>query len=157
MAGQSLDRELVLEALRTRLEALCSTLKAVTRKYRSPSQVDVREKPFAYIGAPNQAATVRRGAPSYWTLHVPVFLYFHADESDRSTPPSQLINGVVKEIEDALERQPTEPLWDMSELYSTNLGLTNVKAVRLVTVETDEGLLDVHGIAGLLIDIEATP
>lgn len=155
--GVSLDREPILAALAARLAARCPGLKSVSRRYRSPSQVDSSEKPLAIVAVGAQTAVVRRGAPNLWTLQIPVYLYVHADEADLSTAPSTQINALVKEIEDALERADTEAPPDISELYSTNLGLRNVFSCRITAVDTDEGLLDPEGLAAIVVQVEAAP
>ncbi len=153
--GQSLNREPIVAALAARLKALCPDLKDVTRRYRAPHQVDSSEKPLAIVATGAQHATIRRGAPGIWNLEVPVYLYVHADEADGATPPSTQIHALVKEIEDALERQGNEGPLAMDEMYGTNLGLSNVFSCRLTAVETDEGLLDPEGLAALTIEIDA--
>ncbi len=155
--GLSLDREPILVALAARLKAKCSGLKDVTRRYRAAHQVDPSEKPLLIVAVGTQTATVRRGAPNLWTLQIPVYLYVRRDEADATTAPGTLINLLVKQIEDALERDSTEAPPDISELYSTNLGLRNVFSCRVTAVDTDEGLLDPNGEAAIVIQVEAAP
>jgi hypothetical protein len=155
--GVSLDREPIAVALAARIQARCPSLKIVTRRYRPLEQVDVSERPFAAVVVGAQAGTVRRGAPNLWKLQLPVYLYVHVDESDQTGAASTQLMALVKEIEDALERAPTEAPFDMSELYATNLGLANVFSCRLVSVETDEGLLQPDGLAVLTVEVEAAP
>lgn len=154
--GASLDRELIAEALRARIETLCPDFVGVTRRYRPISEVDPSSMPLAIVGVGAQSAIVLRGMPSSWKITFPVYLYVASDEADAVSAPSTRFNALVKAVEDAMERQATEAPWDLSELYSTNLGLANVKSVRVTSVETDEGLLDPLGMAVLAIDVEAT-
>lgn len=156
--GLSLDREPIVAALAARLKARCPSLKDVTRLYRPYNRVEAEEKPLAIVVVGSQRGDVRRGAPSTWTLQLPVYLYTHADEASLSTVPSTQLNALVKEIEDALERDTAaETPSLMDELYSTNLGLKNVYVCRLTSVETDEGLLQPEGVAVLTVEVTAIP
>lgn len=155
--GVSLDREPIVAALAARLSARCPSLKGVTRIYRPPSQVDAGERPLAIVAAGSQVPQVRRGAPNLWTLQLPVYLYVQQDESAPDVPPSIQLNALVKELEDALERDQFEAPTDPSEMYSTNLGLRNVFSCRVTSVETDEGLMQPQALAVLVVQVEAAP
>ncbi len=157
--GVSLDREPIAAALAARLQANCPLLKKVTRLWVPDAQVDPSQKPYAIVTVGNQVATVRRGAPTLWKLALPVYVYTHADPLDTTTARSTAANAIVKQIEDALERLPTDtvPPTDMGELYSTNLGLRNVFNCRLTLVDIDEAFLGSEGVIGLLVEVEAAP
>ncbi len=152
----SLDREPVAAALATVLAARCPQFKNVTRRFRMIEQVDAVEMPIAIvsIGSERHWAPVQRGAPNLWRVQFPVSVYNCADQGSLTVVPSTQQNALVKAVEDALERPVNERPNQPDELYSTTLGLPNVQQVRLVAVDTDEGVATPKAWALLLIEVD---
>lgn len=138
-------REQVLAALMTRLQTLIGTsVQTYSRAYIDPNQLEPEKQPALLLLADSYENTKERGRPNIWTVNALVIIYARASEmadpSDAS--PETPLNALIDAVEDALARQPTESITDMTNPTDTNLG-------GLCSKVTINGTIDIiPGVAG---------
>ena len=113
-------REQVVAALFTRLTNLVPGLKFTARAFKDPNELQPEHQPALLLVTDSYSTATERGRPSIWKIDAAIIVYARAAEMDQS--PETPLNAIVDLVEAAVERQPNEPITDMSNPTDTNLG-----------------------------------
>jgi hypothetical protein len=146
----ALSRKAIFDALETRL-ATCGFV-TCSQKLEMFTDVPPSEQPACFLQPGAQSASYQPGRPTVWTINADVMLYVNED-SDAG--PSGTLQTCIDLIEAALEVTPAEKngsgKYPRSDFATTLGGI--VSAVRIVSVETDEGALGPQAVAVIAIEI----
>lgn len=147
----ALARKAIWDALEARL-ATVAGLQTCSQKLVIFTDCPPQDQPALYIQPGSQSAESQPGKPTVWTLNADVMLYVY-EESD--TGPSGTLQTLLDRIEAALEAQPGErnpASLRPGNSFATTLGGL-VAAVRIQSIETDEGALGPQAVAVISIQL----
>jgi hypothetical protein len=142
-------REEVMAALLSRLEDKVPNLALTGRAYVDPNTLQPEQQPALLVVADQYLNSNERGRPPVKTIHAVVILYARALEADGS--PETPLNVLIDAVEAALERQPNEPLPDLTNPTSTNLGGL---CSRLYVTDVDVIPGDLGGQGAAMVSVE---
>lgn len=148
----ALDRDAVMQALFDRLqEQLAGSVRMFTRRLETYHTTPLQ--PALVLLSVRHSATNDLGMPPVWKMAAEVFIYLETLESDGS--PETRLNALVRQLEEALERQPGEarPAWGGDE-HGTSLGGLCSSCV-VTGVQLDQGVEGGQGEATISISITA--
>ncbi len=148
----SVSRKSIWDALEARLATVPGWV-THSQRLRLHDQVPPSEQPAVFIQPGSQLANSTPGHPLRWTLSADVVVYVY---EDTDTGPSGTLQGFLDAIEAALEAQPGEKSTGQrfnQNGYATTLGGL-VSAVRISSIETDEGALGPQAVAVIAVEVE---
>jgi hypothetical protein len=154
-----LSRESYYAALTDRLMAKCPGFKKVARKWFDFTQVATADQPGLLVLEGDQHAS--RSSPSVdtvWRLDAILIIYAR---TTAKAAPGAVLNGLIDEIEQALERQPDEaggsPFTGPADQRATTLGGVVRRAWIVGDVLVNPGSQGEQGQALIPIELLVTP
>lgn len=151
----AVNREAIFAALFTRLQSITG-LAYTSRIWRGESELGaITEQPaLVLVKGDERMVSQPRGLPPRWELSAVVILVARVTEADPSIAPSTILNGLLTQLEEKLQRSPTEaagasPIYANNPdlMYGTTLGglCTSVQFAGDITI--DEGAVSLQGLA----------
>lgn len=145
------DREAVQLALLARMQQYMTGVSTWLRRYVDPTSLNSSQQPAVILIADRyQIVDKVRGRPNVWKTHVQVLVYARVEES-ADTPETQL-HQLLGQLENAMSRQDSEAITDMTNPTDTNLG----GLVSRVSFSGDVDLIpgDSNGQGALVVPLE---
>lgn len=151
----ALDREVIYQALHDRLKAKVADFVWTGRRYRSPDDgLSAEEQPALCVLATDQQSQQERGRPTVWALGAVLIVWVQVANDVDVSPDTQL-NQLVTKVEQALMRDPLEPILDPSEPYHTTLGGLVSRAWISGTVDFYQGTVAGQGAVTIPVEMLA--
>ncbi|GAO01927.1 hypothetical protein [Anaeromyxobacter sp. PSR-1] len=142
------NKEDIYAALYARLSGSVTGLTTISRRLKSFESTDPSEQPAMFVHQSSVESVSTTGMPSKQTVRAEVYVYVYKDADEGPMPT---LNGIVHQIETALERKAADPLAHAKG--NTTLGKA-VASARLTGIEYGGGLGDgAQGVAIISVEL----